>query len=544
MSKRILIFESDSAFAGSVSRRLTRSGITVDVVEDGNRGCELAVQTKPDLILLTIELPQMNGFLVCKKLKKAPESAAIPIIILSAEATDEIFEAHRNLRTRADVYLKKPVEIPVLIEKIRAFVPVSDGDPSELSLHDLEAIENPGSTEIVQPHHDLGEWIEPGARTGLVQPPAFPPEDARTGLVSAPAKVVSRSFPPPKEATGQHRIDGPRSEANDLLGGATGIRAAAERRPSLMGISSSGDLMGAGIPSQAPKGREYLELRESVNRKEREVLDLKDQVRDRDRQILDLRDRSIRLERELADEQAGQLVLERELDALREAHAAYALDRDAWIAKLEASEEAAGQHTARIQKLEHDLESADSTSRRVTAKLEQQLASQTELLEQQRVAAAEDARRLRAELEAQKQAHLEESQQRATAFDSLRATALADLEAQWTRSSGEALENQKLELERKHQGEIAMLEKRLGEVSKDLAFSSSRMQEVDAELVRARTQLTTADQRASQLGERASELEGRIERMQQKMQIDEQLLERVRKALAIGSSLLEEQKNV
>ena len=118
MAARILFFESDPKFAGDVRSKLEARGATVDVVSDGNDGLTRAVADKPDLILLTIELPQMNGFLVCKRLKKNAETQAIPVVILSSEATEEIFEQHRKLRTRAEEYVRKPIDPDALIETV------------------------------------------------------------------------------------------------------------------------------------------------------------------------------------------------------------------------------------------------------------------------------------------------------------------------------------------------------------------------------------------------------------------------------------------
>ena len=60
MSQRILLFDSDQSFADDVRSNFERLGATVDVVDDGPRGLELAEGSKPDLILLSIELPGMN----------------------------------------------------------------------------------------------------------------------------------------------------------------------------------------------------------------------------------------------------------------------------------------------------------------------------------------------------------------------------------------------------------------------------------------------------------------------------------------------------
>ena len=73
MSIKVLVFESDSAFAGELRNELGNLGCAVRVVDDGNVGLQQAQAERPDLILLSIELPRMNGFSVCNKLKKDPD---------------------------------------------------------------------------------------------------------------------------------------------------------------------------------------------------------------------------------------------------------------------------------------------------------------------------------------------------------------------------------------------------------------------------------------------------------------------------------------
>ena len=62
---KVLVFESDSSFAGELRTELGLLGCTVQVVDDGNVGLQVATSDRPDLILLSIELPRMNGFSVC-----------------------------------------------------------------------------------------------------------------------------------------------------------------------------------------------------------------------------------------------------------------------------------------------------------------------------------------------------------------------------------------------------------------------------------------------------------------------------------------------
>ena len=85
MAHRILVFESDPHFTAELRRGFATRAVELDVAADGNKGLDRAAAAKPDLILLSIELQGMNGFLVCKKIKKDPELASVPLLILSAD---------------------------------------------------------------------------------------------------------------------------------------------------------------------------------------------------------------------------------------------------------------------------------------------------------------------------------------------------------------------------------------------------------------------------------------------------------------------------
>src|ERR1700733_8982236 len=135
MSHKVLVFESDAAFAGELRNELGKLGCSTSVVDDGNLGLQQASSDKPDLILLSIELPRMNGFSVCNKLKKDPSLKDVPLIIMSSESSDETFEQHRKLRTRAEDYVQKPIAFGELLQHIRSFVklgapaPVAPSEP-------------------------------------------------------------------------------------------------------------------------------------------------------------------------------------------------------------------------------------------------------------------------------------------------------------------------------------------------------------------------------------------------------------------------------
>ena len=101
MSKKILLIESDGAFAQQLANALEARGLQARVTGDGKEGLDLARIDRPDCIVLCVELPKMSGYSICNKLKKDEQLKAIPLVIISAEATAETFEQHRKLKTRA-----------------------------------------------------------------------------------------------------------------------------------------------------------------------------------------------------------------------------------------------------------------------------------------------------------------------------------------------------------------------------------------------------------------------------------------------------------
>src|SRR4051812_45658184 len=143
MGQKVLVFESDATFAGELRNELQKLGCSVQVVDDGNSGLSQASTSRPDLILLSIELPRMNGFSVCNKLKRDPALKDVPLIIMSSESTEETFEQHRRLRTRAEDYVHKPISFEDLVARAQAYVPLTlggsaDAEPAPVIEDDVE----------------------------------------------------------------------------------------------------------------------------------------------------------------------------------------------------------------------------------------------------------------------------------------------------------------------------------------------------------------------------------------------------------------------
>src|SRR5580765_7450788 len=108
MAKRVLIIDGDVPFVTELTTALEHRGDEVNSAREGKEGQELAKRSTPDLIVLCVELRKTSGYSICSKLKKDEDTRQIPVILVSAEATQKTFDDHRKLKVgRADEYLRK-----------------------------------------------------------------------------------------------------------------------------------------------------------------------------------------------------------------------------------------------------------------------------------------------------------------------------------------------------------------------------------------------------------------------------------------------------
>ncbi|WP_027340656.1 response regulator [Halonatronum saccharophilum] len=117
---RILLVEDSKNIIRVLKICLQGAGYEVEVVSNGIDAVDMAFQWKPDLILLDIKLPKMNGFLVCETLKEDELIKEIPIIMLSAKAEEE--DIKRAYELGAQDYIIKPVEPKKLLNKIESYL--------------------------------------------------------------------------------------------------------------------------------------------------------------------------------------------------------------------------------------------------------------------------------------------------------------------------------------------------------------------------------------------------------------------------------------
>jgi len=115
---KILLVEDNEMNRDMLSRRLGRRGHQVVIAVDGEQGVEMARSIAPDLILMDMDLPVLDGWEATRQLKSAPETKAIPIIALTAHAM--MGDREKAIDAGCDDYDTKPIEFSRLIEKIEA----------------------------------------------------------------------------------------------------------------------------------------------------------------------------------------------------------------------------------------------------------------------------------------------------------------------------------------------------------------------------------------------------------------------------------------
>jgi two-component system cell cycle response regulator DivK len=117
---RVLIVEDDEMNRDSLRRLLRRRGFEVLVAVDGNAGVELARAEAPDLILMDMSLPVIDGWEATRRLKAEPKTRSIPIVALTAHAMAA--DREKALAAGCDDYDTKPIDLDRLLPKIHALL--------------------------------------------------------------------------------------------------------------------------------------------------------------------------------------------------------------------------------------------------------------------------------------------------------------------------------------------------------------------------------------------------------------------------------------
>jgi two-component system cell cycle response regulator DivK len=118
---RILYVEDNDDNVYMLKNRLTRAGFTVLVAANGTQGVAMATSEQPDLILMDLTLPDIDGWEATRRLKADPTTKDIPVVALTANAMEG--DREKALAAGCDDFDTKPVELPRLLGKIRALAP-------------------------------------------------------------------------------------------------------------------------------------------------------------------------------------------------------------------------------------------------------------------------------------------------------------------------------------------------------------------------------------------------------------------------------------
>jgi twitching motility two-component system response regulator PilG len=118
--KKILIVEDEESLLKLESILLTSRGYEVKGVADGRAALEAMISMKPDLVLLDIMLPEIDGFEVCRQIKSNESSRHVPVIMLTAKKSRE--DMVKGEQVGADWYITKPFKSAMVIETIQRFL--------------------------------------------------------------------------------------------------------------------------------------------------------------------------------------------------------------------------------------------------------------------------------------------------------------------------------------------------------------------------------------------------------------------------------------
>ena len=123
--KHVLLVDDDPDFVEAVKAVVEGDGYEVEVAYDGKEALEKIARKKPDLVILDVMMPEVNGHEACRELKSNAETKDIPVILLTAVAsrvTSSTYTHRDMLESEAEDYIPKPVEPEVLLGRIKDWI--------------------------------------------------------------------------------------------------------------------------------------------------------------------------------------------------------------------------------------------------------------------------------------------------------------------------------------------------------------------------------------------------------------------------------------
>ncbi|MBK8013634.1 MAG: response regulator [Deltaproteobacteria bacterium] len=483
MSGSVLIIDAEEDFVSELAQGLKDHGLETTATSDGKAGLDLAHINIPSAIVLCAELPRMSGYSICAKLKKDSTLKSVPLVITSAEATQETFEHHKKLKTRADEYLRKPFSADDLILVLENYLPSNGGGRTEEMIatdsaegSDGEIIGISDAIEMEEAELEDFQSIDDSQVHNAVLANISDDEVLSAvgagGAAMAQAKALVEEVAQLKERLAEEEESRRRAERERDVAVANEKAVAAQVQ-----AMSSSQIPSSSIPGST---RELLSVKKELNAKDREILELHERITQKDKELLAEKDRQMELEDQLVQIQDEREAIER--------------------AKVEsdgrtAAAEARAAELARSS--EEKLNELHGTIRELT---ERQAATESELGR-----ARADVQRLNREVS-----------DKAAALNELEETHIDTTEAlEASQAEASALRDQMDKLKRT----LADAEARADDLGKTARGQSE-------EIGQLRSELTEAEERAS--------------RAYQKIRDDEETKAKAKKALEIAIALLQE----
>lgn len=531
MAQRVLVFEKDANFVRELEEGFRRVGAEVELVRDADAAIAQTRAGNVALILLSVDAMDTPGeaFLVCKRFKSDDELAKTPFVIMGGAQHAESFDSHKKLKKRkADEYVEQPVSFGALLAQVGPLAGFHNlGDDASVVDEDIDEFADNAFGELIREdsasartasepvffsepdNADASEAQNPEALDKLRQELAQAEQrarDAESRLAVAEERAEraeARAESAESGATDAHsRVQSEESRAEKaaqdvaqaLQRASEHEQRARELEARLQEVTSRAEVAEkrAASPATATgsmgiSSRDYLDLREQLNRKDKELLALRDEVTQRDRQLIDGSDRSLQLERVQAELHDGLLASQRQLEDAQTKIRAYEVDREAVSKRLEDFRGRLSRAEDKGKRLEDELEGLKTSSAREIGDLRTAHAQALEAVE--RGAATEQAN-LR-DSHAAAQADLEARTQRELASAAqAHESALASLRASHQQAAAEAGQAHEAELEERGRAAEAALASALSEAAAERAqaletLATERAQELERRLADA-----------------------------------------------------------
>ena len=382
MPKRILLIDSEESFAQGLAAAAKAAGFKALTATNSDQGMALAQQQNPDLIVVCVEAQPTNGYMLCTRLKKDERLKDVPVILTSANATQDSFEKHKKLKTRAEDYLIKPFGAQAMLKMAARLlgVPAPAGDEEMISMDDeslglgngAAGEDEPiqlGEDEVAEAHSanddpvvELEELVEmddapaplpePGGDEDLdMFDQAFDALKPAGGSDSVPVeKPRLRVAPDPEPEPRERRREATELSAptdEELLGldEESGL-AALEVAPARKAPSPSRPLAKPAIRGRSGGEKGVAELQHELADKEKQLADVQEQQGALEEQAQQLKDEAVKRD-------ASAKALQQRADAL--AAAAKKFERELTAARDELK---AGGGKSQAARLEAELEKA------------------------------------------------------------------------------------------------------------------------------------------------------------------------------------------